>query len=79
LRRNESVEGGVVRSYDPGLLPEAGQPGLDECRSCFKGLTAPSDPRGPESLFFGYIDVNAALRSYGFMGRDRQRNRGPSR
>jgi hypothetical protein len=37
------------------------QPGLHKCRSCFNGLTAPKDPRGPESLFFGYNDVWGAF------------------
>ena len=47
------------RSPDHALRPR--QPGLDECRSCFKGLTAPSDTRGPESLFFGYNDVEGGF------------------
>jgi hypothetical protein len=32
-----STPRGVGRSCDPGLLLEPRQPGLDECRSCFKG------------------------------------------
>jgi hypothetical protein len=45
----------------PGPLPEPGQPGLDEYRSCFEGLPALSDPNGPESLFFGYGYVWASF------------------
>jgi hypothetical protein len=63
LRRGgkKPAEGGVAGVSTPGLLPEAGRPGLDACRSYFKGLTAPSDPRGPESLFFSYNDVWGAF------------------
>jgi hypothetical protein len=84
FRRNSLLRGGgkdhrgrVGRSYDPGLLLEPRQPGLDVCRNCFKGLIAPSDSRGPESLLFGYNDVQGGFEGPWPVRRPRQEEPSP--
>jgi hypothetical protein len=69
IRRNSSLrsggknqwKAGVGRRFAPVCYRRPRRPGIDERRSCFKGLTAPSDPRGPERLFFGYRGVQRSF------------------
>jgi hypothetical protein len=69
--------GGVAGVRTPVCYQRPGRPDIDAERSRFEGFSHPANTSGIQSTrSSASTAVKVALRSYGYLGRDRQRNRG---